>query len=128
MVRHVFRTEDGAIFEIEAEAVQHERHVQRLGKLKALLLEAPVTRIAMIEQQLVNEAFIDKLSAWLFSYPVRTAVGDILRKFDQNVPKLHLRPVGKENGGDQRASGAALDTTPTSMAGRATPDLGPAIK
>lgn len=128
MVRRIFRADDGAIFETEAEAVQHERHVQGLGKLKALLLEAPVTRIAMIEQKLVNEEFIGKLGAWMLSISARTPVGNILRMIDYDVSQFNRRPVGKENRGDQRASGAASGAAPTSMAGIAAQGLRAAEK
>ena len=71
-----------------------------LGKLKAILVESYLIRQATQEQCVVNEEFIDGLIALLLSYPVKTAIADVLRNFDQNVPKLHFSPVGPEFWGD----------------------------
>ena len=100
MVRCVFRADDGQVFRTEAEAVWHEQHVLALGKLKAILVESYLIRQATQEQGVVNAEFIDGLIALLLSYPVKTAIADILPNFDQNVPELHFSPVGPEMWGD----------------------------
>lgn len=123
MVRCVFRINDGKIFETEVEANQHERYVEGLNKLKTILFESPVTKIAMIEQKLVNEEFIGKLVAWLLSHPARTPAGGVLRMVDFDVTQFDRRSGGNANRSDQHVSGAALGATPTRMPGIAAKNL-----
>ena len=100
MVLRVFRADDGKVFRTEAEADWHEQHVLAQGKLKAILVESYLIRQAMQEQSVVNEEFIDRLIALFLSYPVKAAIADILRNFDEKAPKLHFSPVGPERWGD----------------------------
>ena len=71
-----------------------------LGKLEALLVESYLIRQAKQERSVVNEEFISGLIALLLSFPVKIAIADILRDFDQNAPKLHFSPVSPEMWGD----------------------------
>ncbi len=60
-------TEDRNEFTHEIDAVQHERRVQALGKVKALLLKAPAVKIGAREgigEECVEE-FIGDLGAWM---------------------------------------------------------------
>ena len=100
MVRCVFRSDNRNIFRTEAEAVWHEQHVLALGKLEALLVESSLIRQAKQEQSVVNEEFISRLIALLLSHPVKAAIADILRNFDEKAPKLNFSPVGPEMWGD----------------------------
>ena len=100
MVCCVFRSDNGKIFRTEAEAVWHEQHVLALGKLEALLVDSYLIRQAKQEQSVVDEEFIDRLIALLLSYPVKAAIADILRNFDEKAPKLHFSPAGPEMWGD----------------------------
>lgn len=87
--KECFVTEDGEEFMHKNEAARHERRVQALGKVKALLLKAPAVKIGAqdgIGEECVEE-FVGDLGAWILSDRVRADFRDIFGLVDGDVSK-----------------------------------------
>lgn len=117
MITKLWITTDGRRFESESEGIRHQERIE----LKRLLLDAPMGEQAASSNDGTTGGFAERLAEWMLSDSTRTAILEILRVDNPDVPQPH-RSAEAQTGG-QRTIGPSSGAAQAGISGDAARDL-----